>query len=159
VTRVPVFSLIAWVTFAPSVLADDSPADKRRREAQEFHQRAQQRTGLLVPLYAYPANVHTNGTFNRLIDVKRRFETVPIWVILNPASGPGEKVDANYSKAIDRLQGAGCVTLGYVTTSYGKRPAADVERDVDRWLAMYPRIHGVFFDEMRYEDDDAAAAY
>jgi len=159
VTRVTSWSLALWTTFGLLAYAEDSPADKRRREAQEFHQRAMQRTGLLVPLYAYPANVHTNVTFNRLVEVKRRFESVPIWVILNPASGPGGKVDANYTKAIDRLQGAGCVTLGYVTTSYGKRPVPDAERDVVRWLAMYPRIHGVFFDEMRYEDNDAAVLY
>ena len=76
---------------------------------------------MLVPLYVYPADVHTNPAYNRLMDLKRRYETVPMWVIVNPASGPGERVDANYTKAIDRLRGAGCVVLGYVTTSYGKR--------------------------------------
>jgi hypothetical protein len=43
-------------------------------------------------------------------------------VVVNPASGPGKAADANYTKAIDRLRGAGCVVLGYVTTNYGKRP-------------------------------------
>jgi hypothetical protein len=93
------------------------------------------------------------------MDTKRRYETVPMWVIVNPQSGPGEQVDGNYTKAIDRLRGAGCVVLGYVSTSYGKRTQDEVRADIDRWLAMYPRIQGVFFDEMRYEDTDEAVQY
>lgn len=112
---------------------------------------------MLVPMYVYPADIHKNAVWNRLMDVKRRFETVPFWVIVNPASGPGTEVDANYTKGIDRLQGAGCVVLGYVSTSYGKRPAADVHADIDRWGKFYPRTQGIFFDEMLYEDTDAAA--
>jgi hypothetical protein len=137
--------------------ADERPAARRRQEAHEFHLRAQERTGVLVPLYVYPADVHTNRVYNRLIDVKRQHETVPIWVILNPGSGPGEQVDANYTKAIDRLAGAGCVVLGYVSTRYGKRAPAEVRNDIDRWLAMYPRAQGIFFDEMMYEDTETAA--
>ena len=78
--------------------ADDSPAN-RRQHSKEFHLRAQERTGLLIPMYVYPENIHTNSTYNRLMDLKRRHKTVPMWVILNPASGPGEKTDANYTKA------------------------------------------------------------
>jgi hypothetical protein len=110
-------------------------------------------------MYSYPANVHKNAAYNRLMDVKRRYETVPIWVIINPASGPGERVDANYTKAIDRLLGAGCVVLGYVSTSYGKRSEAQVRKDIDAWLKMYPRAAGIFFDEMIYEDSDAGVKY
>jgi Spherulation-specific family 4 len=138
---------------------DDPPAARRRQKAQEFHLRAQERTGVLVPLYVYPADLHKNPAYNRLADIKRRFETVPFWVIVNPNSGPGEKVDANYTEAIDRLEGAGCVTLGYVTTSYGKKPQAQARKEVDRWLALYPRIHGIFFDEMVYEDNEASVKY
>jgi hypothetical protein len=146
--------------FSLSALAAEEPnAAARRERAQQFHLRAQERSGLLVPLYVYPADIHTNRVYDRLIELKRRYETVPFWVIVNPASGPGKEVDANYTKAIDRLQGAGCVVLGYVTTSYGKRAAADVEADIDRWLKFYPRTQGIFFDEMIYEDTEAAAKY
>jgi Spherulation-specific family 4 len=147
-----------WALDSISV-GDDLPSAERRQRAQEFHYRAQQRTGLLVPLYVYPENVHKNSTYNRLIEVKRQHETVPVWVIVNPASGPGERVDGNYAKAIDRLCGAGCVALGYVTTSYGKRAPPQVQKDIDQWLKMYPRIQGIFFDEMIYEDTDAGAKY
>jgi hypothetical protein len=93
------------------------------------------------------------------MDLRRQYETVPMWVIVNPASGPGEQADASYTRAIDRLCGAGCVVLGYVPTSYGKRPQAQVRKDIDRWLKLYPRTHGIFFDEMTYEDTDAGTAH
>jgi hypothetical protein len=50
---------------------------ERRERAIEFHVRSQQRTGVLVPMYVYPASIHTNASYNRLIELKRRFETVP----------------------------------------------------------------------------------
>jgi hypothetical protein len=151
--------VIVFLCVQRETFADDSPAARRRQRAQEFHIRAQERTGVLVPLYVYPENIHKNATYNRLIDLKRQHETVPVWVILNPASGPGKEVDANYTKAIDRLQGAGCVVLGYVATSYGKKSEAEVRKSIDRWLEMYPRIQGIFFDEMIYEDTNAGAKY
>ncbi len=155
-----VLSLIAFlVPLNVGIRAEDSPAARRRQLAQEFHLRAQQQTGILVPLYAYPAHVHTNATYNRLMDVKRTHPTIPMWVIVNPASGPGEKVDANYTKAIDRLQGAGCVVLGYVSTSYGKRTETQVRKDLDQWRTLYPRTQGIFFDEMIYQDTDSGAKY
>jgi len=157
--HLPVLSFVLGMFAYTALRADEPSAAARRERAMQFHLRAQERTGLLVPLYVYPADIHTNRVFNRLIDLKRRFETVPFWVIVNPASGSGKEVDANYTKAIDRLQGAGCVVLGYLTTSYGKRPAAEVQGVIDRWLKMYPRTQGIFFDEMIYEDTDAAAKY
>jgi Spherulation-specific family 4 len=159
--RLPVILPVLAILWMPrtGLSADDSPSARRRQQAQEFHFRAQERTGVLVPMYVYPADVHKNVAYNRLMNLKRQYETVPMWVILNPASGPGKAVDANYTKAIDRLIGAGCVVLGYVTTSYGKRPQADVRNDIDLWLKMYPRIQGVFFDEMIYEDTDAGSNY
>lgn len=141
-----------------AVTADDSPA-KRREEAQLFHVRAQARTGVLVPLYVYPADIHKNAVYNRMIELKRQHETVPMWVILNAASGPGEKVDGNYTKAIDRLRGAGCVVLGYVATGYGKRTQEQVKADIDLWLKLYPQIQGIFFDEMRYDDTAEGSKY
>ena len=133
---------------------DDAVTNGRQRVLanQLYHHQASQKMGLLIPLYIYPADIHTNADYNRVMNLKRQYSEVPFWVIVNPASGPGTEVDANYSKAIDRLIGAGCVVLGYVPTSYGKLPVKAVQRDLDAWRRMYPRIHGVFFDEMIYED-------
>lgn len=152
------FIVLSPIVIGHSSMAQES-ADERRERAIQFHLRAQERTGLLIPMYVYPADIHTNKEYNRLIELKRRFETVPMWVIVNPASGPGSEVDANYTKAIGRLQGAGCVTLGYVTTSYGKKPERDVQAEINRWLKLYPRTQGIFFDEMIYEDTAAGAKY
>ncbi len=143
--------LSMFLAFGSTLFAQDAPAARRER-AQQFHLRAQERTGILVPLYVYPADIQTNAAYNRLIELKRRYETVPIWVIVNPASGPGTKVDPNYAIAIDRLRGAGCVVIGYVSTSYCKRPAQEIQADVDAWLKLYPRTQGIFFDEMIYDN-------
>jgi len=152
--------LILFASLTQRLAAQDQAnAVLHRQEAQDFHFRAMQRTGILVPMYLYPSNVHTNDVFNRLIELKRRYETVPVWVIVNPASGPGSSVDANYTKAIDRLRGAGCVVLGYVSTRYAKRSKDEVGSDIDRWRAMYPRTHGIFFDEMVYEDTASAVGH
>lgn len=139
----------------PAFADEPSPAE-RRLAALEFHLRAQERPGVLIPLYVYPTRAEATPAYARLIDAKRRFETVPFWVIINPASGPGKKVDPTYTRVIDRLRGAGCVLLAYVSTSYGKRPAADVQADIDTYRKFYPRLQGIFFDEMIYEDTDAA---
>ncbi|REK20175.1 MAG: hypothetical protein DWQ41_25865 [Planctomycetota bacterium] len=120
----------------------------RLAENQRFMQLANQPTGILVPMYVYPADIHTNAAYNRLIDLKLEHPTVPVCAIMNPANGPGEAVDANYTKAIDRLQGAGIVALGYVSTAYAERDDAGVKADVKRWQEFYPRTNGVFLDEM-----------
>ncbi len=150
--------LFAFLASLEEATAQDKPTD-RRQAAIEFHLRATERTGLLIPMYIYPENIHTNPHYNRLIELKRQFPTIPFWVILNPASGPGAAVDANYTKAIDRLRGAGCVCLGYVRTDYAKRAQPDVKKDLDAWLKLYPAIQGAFFDEMIYEDNEAGVKH
>lgn len=151
-----------WMLIAISTcvgMADLCRADEPHPQlvaAQRFAAQSIQPTGLLVPLYIYPANIHTNAAYNRLIDLKLSHPRVPVWAIMNPASGPGKAVDANYTKAIDRLRGAGIITIGYVSTEYGKREAKAVTGDLDIWQKLYPKIQGAFFDEMNYEDTPAA---
>ncbi|HUQ70671.1 MAG TPA: spherulation-specific family 4 protein [Planctomycetaceae bacterium] len=149
-------TFLAAATLSSATDAQDAAALVAKQ--QRFDELARQPTGLLIPLYLYPANIHTNAVYNRLIDLKKSRPRVPVWVILNPATGPGTQVDANYTKAIDRLRGAGIVVLGYVSTEYGKRPALAMHQDLDAWRKLYPQIQGAFFDEMLYEDTPAAAA-
>ncbi len=151
-----VLFFIASATAQESSPRETLDAMKRLRDAQRFAELANQPTGLLVPLYLYPENIHTNPAWNRLIDLKKSHPRVPVWAIVNPDSGPGKEVDANYVKAIDRLHGAGIVTLGYVSTEYGKRGPQAVRDDLGTWQKLYPKIQGVFFDEMLYEDTPAA---
>jgi hypothetical protein len=102
------------------------------------------RLRLLVPAYFYPAGEGLKH-WDRLLAAAAQ---VPIVAIVNPASGPGEKADPAYTKLLDRAKRqAGLTLVGYVSTAYGKRPAATVKADVDRWLSLYPQIQGIFFDE------------
>jgi len=98
---------------------------------------------LLVPAYFYPAG-------KGLEDWRRMAKAakdVPIIAIANPASGPGKQVDPNYIAAIKLARDAGVTVIGYVSTSYAKRPLKDVQADVERWKDLYPRVNGIFLDE------------
>ncbi len=151
--------LILLILTTNELEAQTPDVSERHLRALEFHVRSMQPTGLLVPMYIYPADIHTNASYNRVIEVKRSHPTIPFVVILNPASGPGPSVDANYTKAIDRLQGAGCVTIGYVSTRYGQQSVDQVKKELETWIRFYPRVQGVFFDEMIYEDNDRGSRY
>lgn len=120
---------------------------------------ANQPTGLLVPLYLYPANVHTNAAYNRLMELKLSHPRTPVCVIVNPASGPGAKADGNYKYAIRRLRGAGCVVLGYVSTRYAKQPLDEVKADILKWRELYETVDGVFLDEQTSDDEQAHLEY
>ena len=159
------FTVVAVATLIPRVSGQQGEVENtaipahRIEKTQQFHLRATKKTGLLIPLYVYPADVHTNKIFNRVIELKRQYSEVPFWVVVNPASGPGLSIDPNYTKAIDRLIGAGCVVLGYVSTSYGKVPVETVQANMKTWQKFYPGVQGIFFDEMLYEDTDAAVEH
>ena len=99
---------------------------------------------LLVPAYFYPAG-KGSAEWDKLLAAAGE---TPIVAIVNPASGPGRRVDPNYSAIFERAAKARQLTrIGYVTTSYAKRPADEVKAEVDRWLEFYPAIDGIFFDE------------
>jgi hypothetical protein len=67
-------------------------------------------------------------------------------VVLNPGNGPGTAPQAAYRAAVRAVQRSGTRVLGYVHTSYGARPQAAVQADVDRYRAWYG-VDGIFFDE------------
>lgn len=99
---------------------------------------------LLVPAYFYPSG---NGAkeWDKLLAAADRAAIV---AIVNPASGPGRRVDPNYTTVLEKGAKAKRLTLiGYVSTSYAKRPLEEVKADVDQWLKFYPGIQGIFFDE------------
>lgn len=108
---------------------------------------------LFVPAYFYPAG-EGRKDWQRLIAAAKR---VPIVAIANPASGPGKRIDPNYTEVIEQAIRAGATVIGYVSTSYAKRPIDEVKADVDRWRQFYPAIRGVFFDEQT--SDESRLAY
>jgi hypothetical protein len=100
-------------------------------------------TGIIVPFYLYPSNT----AIQPLLTGKSQNPHVPMRVILNPNSGPGTTIDPTYVNAAQKLKQAGITVLGYVHTSYGKRPIADIEREINQWFSWY-QPDGIFLDEM-----------
>ena len=66
---------------------------------------------------------------------------------MNPNSGPGASQDSAYVQAVANLHQVGGKVTAYVHTSYGTRPLADVENDIDLYLSFYA-VDGFFIDEM-----------
>ncbi len=73
-------------------------------------------------------------------------------IIVNPASGPGTSTDPQYTQAIAQARAAGIVVLGYVSTSYGQRPVADVIADVNSYYNLYS-LSGIYLAEGPMEAD------
>jgi hypothetical protein len=98
---------------------------------------------LLVPAYIY-LDEKGAAEWEKIFSASRR---VPIVAIVNPSNGPGNERLANYTKLFQKAEAANASLIGYVSTSYARRPLQDVERDVDRWIRFYPGIKGIFLDE------------
>jgi hypothetical protein len=143
-----VLSLLLVVAVAALALSAGRPLT-----AEEPRPAKETRVRLLVPAYFYPAGAGLKD-WERLLAVPAAVSAV---VIINPASGPGKEADPSYVKILERAGKVRHLTLiGYVSASYGKRPVADAEADVDRWLRFYPGIEGIFFDEQASGDDKVA---
>jgi hypothetical protein len=97
----------------------------------------------LVPAYFYPAGDRL-ADWNQLAEAAR---SVRLEVILNPASGPGERPDPSYVAVVDALHRSGGRVLAYVDSDYGLRPIAAVENDVRAYPRFY-KIDGFFIDQM-----------
>lgn len=90
----------------------------------------------MVPAYFPP---------RAIADLVRR-SPPPRLLIVNPASGPGDRPSEPYRRAIAAARQVGSGVLGYVRTGYGDREAAAVERDIDRYRSWYG-VDGIFLDE------------
>jgi len=112
-------------------------------------------TRLLVPAYFYPARDGLKAWEALLGSADK----APIVAIVNPASGPGRRVNADYSSLLKKARDSKATLIGYVTLSYGKRPIADVKAEVDRWVEYYPSIKGIFFDEQASQADGVKFAH
>ncbi len=119
---------------------------------------------LLVPLYVYPHGWGTNE-YKRLIDLQKRHPKLRIIAILNVDFDSRDwKTDPSYSKRMQNiaqdLDAVGIVVIGYASSSYSRRPfqgdpkgsgfGSDFKTNVDRWIKYFPRIRGIFVDEMCY---------
>ena len=103
------------------------------------------KTGVYVPLFVYPAGkemIH----FYDVICAKQAHPSVPIVTAINPSSGPGNSIDANYVNAAKILKQAGVIVVGYVPTHYGSRDANAVLSDISKYINWY-KVDGIFLDE------------
>ena len=100
---------------------------------------------------AVPAYYAPGAEWNRLIAAA---PTVGM-IVFNPASGPGTSTDAAYTDALARAQAAGIIVLGYVATSYGARPEADVTADINSYYDLYAP-DGIYFAEGPMDADCTA---
>jgi hypothetical protein len=112
---------------------------------------SQHTTGILLPLYIYPLVWILGNAYEQLGNIATAHPSVGITAIINPDSGPGTAQNIDYVEGISILKNAGIRVIGYTYTSYGSRPIADVEADIDRYISFYgSSISGVLFDEMAY---------
>ncbi|WP_175409600.1 spherulation-specific family 4 protein [Streptomyces sp. TRM64462] len=101
---------------------------------------------LLVPYYEHPD--HRPAEWDTLI------AAAPLLygVVLNPANGPGDAPDPAFASVAARLRAAGGApsggvrVLGYADTDYGRRPHAQVVRDLLRHRDWYG-TDGAFLDQ------------
>ncbi|MFJ7072744.1 spherulation-specific family 4 protein [Streptomyces sp. NPDC098781] len=96
---------------------------------------------LLIPYYEHPSV--RPAEWDAIIAAAPRLHGV----VLNPASGPGATPDPAFAEVAARLRTAGVRVLGYADTDYGRRPYADVVRDIARHRDWY-RADGVFLDQV-----------
>jgi hypothetical protein len=99
----------------------------------------------LIPAYLRPEAI--------MQLVKR--DTVPQLLVVNPASGPGSEREPAYRSAIAAAQAHGARVLGYVPTTWGARPRAEAEADIDRYRDWYG-VDGVFLDETAADEGHLA---
>jgi hypothetical protein len=101
-------------------------------------------TGTIIPLYTAP----TDPSWAAVAAAKAAHPAVPVLAVVNPANGPGAAASADYTAGIARLTAAGVKVIGYVHTSWGARPAAELQAEMGQWQSWYPGVSGIFFDEM-----------
>ena len=112
---------------------------------------------MIIPAYKYPTGAWQPDTYWESVH-KAGGGKVP-YVIVNPASGVGEKVKSDYAKLIDDNITAGIKNIGYIRTHYQTRPIEEVKAEVDKYLELYgkDKIHGYFFDEITAQNNQGTA--
>ncbi|WP_330457349.1 spherulation-specific family 4 protein [Streptomyces sp. NBC_00820] len=102
---------------------------------------------LLVPYYEHPS-VRPAEWAAILAAAPRLYG-----VVLNPASGPGERPDEAFAATAVRLRRAGVTLLGYTDTGYGTRPHDDVVREMRTHREWYG-TQGAFLDQVSSGADE-----
>ncbi len=89
-----------------------------------------------------PAYPWSSSFWTRAIDSK----PAPGVMILNvTGTGAGTSAVPHFQSLVKKAQKAGITVLGYSSTEYGQRPAAQVEADAKNYRAWY-KVNGMFLD-------------
>ncbi len=107
------------------------------------------KSGIIIPLYSYPTSSGWAILEEYILTYK-----VPTFIIVNPNSGVGGSIDANYTAGIASLKEAGAFILGYVATNYGVRSPSAVEIEMDTWRNYYSEVDGIFMDEVSWVENE-----
>jgi hypothetical protein len=98
--------------------------------------------GILAPAYYDPTP--GNSGWDQLAAAARQ---VPVIAIMNPDDGPGTHRDPSYVAAVGEVRAAGGEVIGYVHTSYARRPLDQVRNEIKEYRRWY-HVDGIFIDEM-----------
>jgi len=107
---------------------------------------------ILFPAYKYPGTEPPYSTFwDRVVQDATIAKAVgfKLIVIVNPNNGDFTAIDPNYAAVVDRLEAAGAMIVGYVYSSNGSRPIADIKANIAAYKTFYPKVDGIFIDETR----------
>jgi Spherulation-specific family 4 len=92
---------------------------------------------LFVPAFFYPGTVWRQAASTT---------PPPTFMILDISGvGAGTAPEPHFKSVVSEVQAAGVTVLGYASTEYGERPAAEVEQDIRNYKAWYG-VTGVFLD-------------
>jgi hypothetical protein len=105
-----------------------------------------EKKSIIIPMYIYPNSGIDTISYQQIINARKNYPDVPIYVILNPNSGPGSDIDLNYSEVAKYFKKIGIILIGYIYSNYGNRSLADMEADIDKWSIFY-QPDGIFIDE------------
>lgn len=113
---------------------------------------------VFIPAYTYPKTWQggDNSYWNAITAAGG--QKAP-FVVVNPNSGSGDKVDQNYQKQIKNLEEAKINYIGYVKHGGQTRPVKEAAAEIDAWYKMYPGIKGMFFDETANHNDADKTCY
>jgi hypothetical protein len=123
-------------------------------------------SGILVPAYDRPGDL---SDWAPALEAARYLWPDRLIVIANPGNGPGLSPDPAYVAGIDAVRRRCGIVVGYVHDCYNRDdfpeddPPANcprgtpIEQDMARWFSIYPRVSGIFVDQVDSGDADRAA--
>jgi hypothetical protein len=109
---------------------------------------------LAVPVYL-PAS---SGDWDRV------WAAMPtaIIIVINANSGPGDQVAPHLTKALTNAHARGSRAVGYIHTEWANtrtrtRTISVIKAEIDKWFRFYPKLDGIFIDEVTGGSDCASA--